>query len=426
MDKHGSGSGSRRGNPRPNVSVPTTQTSPTPPPTVGYRPQMMRPMGFPTGVVEGWGYPQTPGAHTYDWAYAHLLAQHVNPYGTVPQSSGEQHVNPSPPGVWDIRDDDIHLDDDDIDDNVPETQPMPSPPPPPQEPSQTKRKYKREGKAPATDTSENPTIGKVSCKPWSLEEEIALARAWVTISEDSTIGNYRNKENFWGAIKADFDKRMHYDFNVRSGDAIPTTAKMLLSTVAKFACIYNYPSNMRRSGETDIDILNRAKDRFHSEYHKAFTHEHAWRQVKDSPKFDAVKMQDPKNIRAPTYKRSKTSETPTDSPGKYDARTHHVNFGNDDLPSPTERPRPMGRNAARRAGSSTTTVSTESVSNIATSLEAIATNVSSIMGSINNRQRSVDLKTFMAPHDHLTGIQLQIILEEREIIAERYGWQKYW
>ncbi|KAJ9564224.1 hypothetical protein OSB04_000190 [Centaurea solstitialis] len=346
---------------------------------------MMRPMGF-----EGWGYPQ-------DWAYAHLFAQHTWP--TVPQSSGEQHVNPSPPGVWDIRDDDIHLDDDDIDNN---------------------------GKAPATDTSENPSTGKAPCKPWSLDEEIALARAWVTISEDSTIGNYRNKvDNFWGAIKADFDKRMHYDFNVRSGDAIPTKAKMLLSTVAKFACIYNNPSNYRRSGETDIDILNRAKDRFHFEYHKAFTHEHAWRQVKDSPKFDAVKMQDPKNIRAPTYKRSKTSETPTDSPGESDARTHHVNFGNDDLPSPTERPRPMGRNAARRAGSSTTATSSESVSNIANSLEAIATNVGSIMGSINNQQRTVDLKTFMEPHDHLTGIQLQIMLQEKEIIAERYGWQKY-
>ncbi|KAJ9558593.1 hypothetical protein OSB04_013207 [Centaurea solstitialis] len=35
----------------------------------------------------------------------------------------------------------------------------------------------------------------------------------------------------------------------------------------------------------------------------------------------------------------------------------------------------MGRNAARRAGSSTMAASTESVSNIATSLEAIATNV---------------------------------------------------
>src|SRR5581483_1396237 len=131
------------------------------------------------------------------------------------------------------------------------------------------------------------------------------------------------------------------------------------------------------------------KDRFHSEYHKAFTHEHAWRQVKDSPKFDAVKMQDPRNIRAPTYKRSKTSETPTDSPGESDARTHHVDVDNDDLPSPTERPRPMGRNAARRAGSSTTAASSDSVSNIAISLESIATNTTSIIGSINNRQRSV-------------------------------------
>ncbi|KAJ9535132.1 hypothetical protein OSB04_un001790 [Centaurea solstitialis] len=119
---------------------------------------MMRPMGFPTGAVEGWGYPQTPGSVSYDWAYAHLLAQHT--YGTVPQSSGKQHVNPSPPGVWDIRDDDINLDDDDIDDHVPETQAMSSPPPPPQEPSQTKRKYKRKGKAAATDTSANPTTGK--------------------------------------------------------------------------------------------------------------------------------------------------------------------------------------------------------------------------------------------------------------------------
>ncbi|KAJ9566318.1 hypothetical protein OSB04_002284 [Centaurea solstitialis] len=65
----------------------------------------------------------------------------------------------------------------------------------------------------------------------------------------------------------------------------------------------------------------------------------------------------------------------------------------------------MGRNAARRAGSSSTTAaSTDSVSNLASSLSAIATSNHSLLDSFNERQRGIDFKFYLAPHDYLLDL----------------------
>ncbi|KAJ9562549.1 hypothetical protein OSB04_007709 [Centaurea solstitialis] len=142
--------------------------------------------------------------------------------------------------------------------------------------------------------------GKAKCRPWTLNEEVELAKSWVEVTEDPTIGNYKKRvDNYWTSIKASFDTRMNYDPKVRSGDALPTKVRMLIASVSKFACVYNNVANSRTSGEDDVMVLNRAKDRYHRENGKSFPYEHAWRVVKDSPKFDPVIMMDPRNICAP-------------------------------------------------------------------------------------------------------------------------------
>lgn len=219
---------------------------------------------------------------------------------------------------------------------------------------------------------------------------------------------------------------MKYDVNVRSQDAIPTKLRGLISSVSKFACIYNNAFNTRGSGENEVIVLQKAKDRYHSQFGKSFPHEHVFRVVKESEKFNPVLMVDPKNICAPTNKRSKTSETPTASPGESDARTSYMNVESDP-PSQTERTRPMGRNAARRAGSSSTTpTSSDSVSNIAQSLSSIATSNDTLIESLAARQRSIDFKIYMTSHAGLEGLELEVILEEKERLREKWGFRKYY
>ncbi|KAJ9538629.1 hypothetical protein OSB04_031362 [Centaurea solstitialis] len=103
----------------------------------------------------------------------------------------------------------------------------------------------------------------------------------------------------------------------------------------------------------------------------------------------------------------------------------------------------MGRNAARRAASSSTvTASSEAVSMVATKLGSLATTNSRLIDAISQRQRSIDYKIYMKPHRGLEGLELEATLEEKErkgmrgmIVDERYGvgrvvgklmWQLMW
>ncbi|KAJ9535223.1 hypothetical protein OSB04_un001692 [Centaurea solstitialis] len=341
--------------------------------------------------------------------YAHFLAQQQPPPPPSQHSGFHQptgsHQNPTT-GRWALRDEQ-YPSDDDGDELVPETQPLSSPSPPPPPPPQ-KNKRGRKGKSAATEAEPSEThTTKAKCKPWTLNEEVELAKAWVEVTEDPAIGNYQKRvDNYWTSIKASFDKRMNYDPKVRSGDALPSKVRMLISSVSKFACVYNKVSNSRGSGENDIMLLDRAKDRYHRETGKSFPYEHAWRVVKGSPKFDPVVMMDLRNICAPKNKRSRTTETPTDSPNESDARSNFVNLDTDS-PSNPERTRPMGRNAARRAASSSTaTASSEAVSMVATELGSLTTTNNRLIDAISQRQRSIDYKIYMKPHRHLEGFRV--------------------
>ncbi|KAJ9561810.1 hypothetical protein OSB04_006970 [Centaurea solstitialis] len=403
MDPYGTPSGSRRTNPNQPNQPNQPYHQPYNLPNLSYHP---------------------PNVSSDYWMYAHFLAQQQPPPPPPSQHSGfhqptgshqatGSHQNPTT-GWWALRDEQYPSDDDD-DELVPETQPFSSPSPPPPPPPQ-KNKRGRKGKSAVTEAEPSEThTTKAKCKPWTLNEEVELAKAWVEVTEDPAIGNYQKRvDNYWTSIKASFDKRMNYDPKVRSGDALPSKVRTLISSVSKFACVYNNVSNSRGSGENDIMLLDRAKDRYHRETGKSFPYEHAWRVVKGSPKFDPVVLMDPRNICAPKNKRSRTTN-------ESDARSNFVNLDTDS-PSNPERTRPMGRNAARRAASSSTaTASSEAVSMVATELGSLTTTNNRLIDAISQRQRSIDYKIYMKPHRHLEGLELEAALEEKERLRETWG-----
>ncbi|KAJ9561417.1 hypothetical protein OSB04_006577 [Centaurea solstitialis] len=357
----GTPSGSRRPHARvPNISVPNMSASQTPPPTGVDRPQMSSPTGFaswsppPNAIPENWvvqvgGYSQTPVVEN-NCAYSNLISQTpMMPYVPLSQQSTMQQST--------SRGDD---------DTVPETQPeSPSPSSPPQ----PKRKTRGKGKNVATSTSANPTKTKAACKAWSVDEEVELAKAWTETSEDPSIGNYRT------AVDID-------SWKIFGGRCSTYACGMTPPPAPGTPC-----KPRRESGKSDVDVLARANDRYRREYRKTFPHEPAWRVVKESPKFVPVEMLNPSDIRAPTNKRSKTTETQTDSPGESDARTY-VNVEGDDQPSKTERSRPLGRNAARSArSSSTTAATTDTDTALASQIGALATANSGLYDMLCERQR---------------------------------------
>ncbi|KAJ9553665.1 hypothetical protein OSB04_017710 [Centaurea solstitialis] len=403
MDPHGTPSGSRRPN----------SASQTPPPSGVYRPAMTNPMGFGSWLPPS-GWPQTPMVDT-NWAYANMIANTpMMTYTMHPQQPTTQTQQPTPSQVWEPRDGtNLSPQSWGDDEEVPETQPESPPPPPPPQP---KGKKRGKGKNVEASSSANPTKTKAPPKPWSSEEEVELAKSWAEISEDSTI------DNFWMAVKRSLDIRMGYGPNVRSSDSVQTKVRLLLSGVSKFACIYNNTLNHRNSGESDVNILERALERYRREYNRTFPHQAAWRVLIECPKYNPVEMMNPSDIRAPTNKRSKTSETQTDSPGDSDARTY-THLEDDEHRSQTERPRPMGRNAARRAGSSSSTNDTNT--GMSTQVGALTHGITGLMDILKEKQRMTHFQFYTSPHNHLSGPILETTLREKARLRIEYDWPPF-
>ncbi|KAJ9536029.1 hypothetical protein OSB04_un000803 [Centaurea solstitialis] len=298
MDPHGTPSGSRRPN----------SASQTPPPSGVYRPAMTNPMGFGSWLPPS-GWPQTPMVD--NWAYANMIANTpMMTYTMHPQQPTTQTQQPTSSQVWEPRDGtNLSPQSWGDDEEVLETQPE-SPPPPPQ----PKGKKRGKGKNVEASSSANPTKTKAPSKPWSSEEEVKLAMAWAEISEDSTIGNYRTGvDNFWMHVKRSLDKRMGYGPNVRSSDAVQTKVKLLLSGVSKFACIYNNTLTHRNSGESDVDLLERALERYRREYNRTFPFQAAWKVLIECPKYNPVEMMNPSTsarLQTNGRKRPKPKRTP--------------------------------------------------------------------------------------------------------------------
>jgi hypothetical protein len=99
--------------------------------------------------------------------------------------------------------------DDDDDDSVPETeeeeedeeveetQPIPS-----------RGKGKRGISVQSRGKRDGESSGPAAPKPWTPQEEVALAQSYLSISEDGEVGNNQRCEKFWERIREDFSQRV--------------------------------------------------------------------------------------------------------------------------------------------------------------------------------------------------------------------------
>ncbi|KAJ9555277.1 hypothetical protein OSB04_009891 [Centaurea solstitialis] len=326
-------------------------------------------------------------------------------------------------------------------DEVPETQPdaaepTPSPPPPPP-PSTSKGKRKGKGKAKEVSDPNDPN--RMPPKIWTPNEEIELAKAWVTTSEDSVVGNNRSKVDFWGTVKSRWEQRMGCPPNYRTVHQIRSKAITMGKFVTKFSNIYNNVRSARKSGEGDGDWLGKARFRYQEEMLMPFKHEHVWEVIKGCEKY----LRQPLVSSTPRPKRSKTSEsaTPTDTSsthGPFDVDDEDEYEDHDE--EEEERPRPMGRNAARSLSGSTGAASTDRVSGLVSELSTLNYQNRELL---DQRQKDFDLrekdlmfrvaeadekrerrdyKFYVSPHGHLSGGALLTTLDIKEKLRQKYGW----
>ena len=120
--------------------------------------------------------------------------------------------------------------------------------------------------------------------PWSIEDDRRLARAWISISNDCVVGNSQSEKAFW--------KRISEYFNANRGNDAPRKVKAiknhwywLLPLVNEFNQIFNKLKAEHRSGWSDDQVKEHARELFFQNRRKHFTHEHVWTLLKDEPKW---------------------------------------------------------------------------------------------------------------------------------------------
>ncbi|XP_021995584.1 glutathione S-transferase T3-like [Helianthus annuus] len=124
------------------------------------------------------------------------------------------------------------------------------------QPQSSKRKKRKQ----VTVDQNQPS--KAKAKTWTRIEEEALAKAWISTSKHSVIGNNQTGDRFWKATLSKFLAIMeqgHY----RDVDSISSKWRKMHLIVNRFASIYNnlYTSN-RRSGMSDEDVFKAAMDKY--------------------------------------------------------------------------------------------------------------------------------------------------------------------
>ncbi|GJR83335.1 putative reverse transcriptase domain-containing protein [Tanacetum coccineum] len=99
--------------------------------------------------------------------------------------------------------------------------------------------------------------------PWTTEEEIALCKGWLAVSQNSKHGNSRKQDGFW--------------------------CETVRPSVVRFCGIYNNIIRMGpESGVGDADYVQRARIHYEIDTELPFKLRHYWEILKDHPKWQEI------------------------------------------------------------------------------------------------------------------------------------------
>uniref|UniRef100_A0A7N1A5X0 No apical meristem-associated C-terminal domain-containing protein n=1 Tax=Kalanchoe fedtschenkoi TaxID=63787 RepID=A0A7N1A5X0_KALFE len=161
---------------------------------------------------------------------------------------------------------------------------------------------------------------------WSAKEEEMLISSWLTVSNDSVIGNAQTRGSFWGRVTDYFNMYRKTKIE-REEPRIKSHYYFLMPQVNEFNCYYNQIVSDHHNGWSDNQII---------EANKEFPYMHIWEMVKDEPKWAAqIEAQN-------ASKKAKTSESGVYTSSSNRDPEEHCYGGNE------SENRPIGQKAAKR------------------------------------------------------------------------------
>uniref|UniRef100_A0A7N0TKP9 No apical meristem-associated C-terminal domain-containing protein n=1 Tax=Kalanchoe fedtschenkoi TaxID=63787 RepID=A0A7N0TKP9_KALFE len=178
--------------------------------------------------------------------------------------------------------------------------------------------------SPSQPTEGNPEYASMAENEaphsWSAEEEEMLISAWITISNDSAVGNSQTRGSFWAQ---ESQLKSHY--------------YLMMPQANEFNGYYNQIVSDHHSGWSDNQIIEAARLIWKNAHKKKeFTYTHVWEMVKDEPKWA---------VQAGAQNASK--KTKTSESGAYTSSSNHDIEENTYEGNESES-RPIGQKAAKR------------------------------------------------------------------------------
>ncbi|XP_073129833.1 glutathione S-transferase T3-like [Henckelia pumila] len=209
---------------------------------------------------------------------------------------------------------------------------------------------------------------------WTKVEDEILARSFVTISDDTIIGNDQKADAFWGCVASYYNDNLPAGSNIRKANVIRSHWHTTIQKkINRFNANYNNIYSLYCSGHSDEDILRFAYEKYREENNGvAFNLEHVWRIVKDRPMF--TPQSDDHFVATKKTRNSESGASNTSS-------NQNVSIDIDD-----EDTRPMGRKTAKIKGKD----------KVKSTMEDLTVNYDSIFSKFNEytnvKKSKVDLK----------------------------------
>ncbi|EFP92746.2 uncharacterized protein PGTG_18765 [Puccinia graminis f. sp. tritici CRL 75-36-700-3] len=214
-----------------------------------------------------------------------------------------------------------------------------------------------------TPKAANDPAPKKGNPRWSIEEDKKLCVAWLNTSRDAIVGTGQKASTFWERIHAtlsdliseynDEKKSAKYfkPLPLRPVGAVECRWALILKSVNKFSGCYSNAERRLKSGKTRDDILTEAKELYKASFGSAFSLDHCWGILKDSPKWQATQTEN--EARGKKADQSRTTSVASDGPASTPAASSPAIIDVDDDDSEISRSvlgnvRVEGQKAAKR------------------------------------------------------------------------------
>nr|KAJ0222430.1 hypothetical protein LSAT_V11C200085350 [Lactuca sativa] len=165
-------------------------------------------------------------------------------------------------------------------------------------------------------------------------------------TEDPIVGDSQTYGSFWEKVRAIFYELM--ESQTRNADQITSKWRDIRLKCTDFGGIYNNLLNIRKSGSNDFDVFKAAMDQYEktTPTRKAFPYMKPWLKLKDAPKWKE------KTEGSSQSSGSKRLRNPDGTSQQSDGRTH-IDINDDPIDLENDQPlrRPVGRNKAKKAAS---------------------------------------------------------------------------